>query len=194
MRYLTSDLHLGDNRFTLLNRPFQSVPEMENTIISNFNRIIAPTDELYILGDVCKEPSSLERIKEINGIKTLFRGNHDRQYNNETLLKYFVRVVPEGEGEIFAEINGIKFYITHYPSMVNRKCFGLVGHIHSVWRYQLNMFNVGVDVNHFLPIPETALENIYKSIEYYDDDAWIAYRAINKKYYHKRGKLGTYYP
>ena len=51
---MASDLHLNHwNIVKYCNRPFKSVGEMNDQIISNFNSVIQPEDTLYHLGDFC---------------------------------------------------------------------------------------------------------------------------------------------
>ena len=53
MIYFTSDLHLGhSNIIRMCNRPFNSVEEMNNTLIGNWNSRVTNRDDIYILGDL----------------------------------------------------------------------------------------------------------------------------------------------
>ena len=90
------------------------------------------------------------------------------------------------------EVEGIECYATHYPTRGKWNEFNLVGHIHSAWKYQLNMFNIGVDANHFYPVDlETVPFHISAISGFYDQDVWVAYNEINKFYENKRGKSGS---
>lgn len=69
-----------------------------------------------------------------------------------------------------------------------------MGHIHHIWRFQLNMFNVGVDTNHFYPVNMADIPFHYKAIvEYYDSDAWVGYNEINSAWRESRGKKSSYF-
>lgn len=107
---------------------------------------------------------------------------------------YFEQIIPEGEG-IEIDVVGIKCYITHYPSQARSHLFNLVGHIHSAWRYQLNMFNVGVDANHFAPVDmDKTIPFLLNAItNFYDDDVFAAYNDANTQYRNTRGKKGSYF-
>ena len=51
--YLTSDLHLNHNKeFVYFPRGFKSVYEMNDTIISNWNKTVSGDDDVYLLGDI----------------------------------------------------------------------------------------------------------------------------------------------
>lgn len=86
MRFFTSDTHFGHaNIIKYCNRPFNDVDHMNEVIISNWNSVVSPDDEVFHLGDVALGPwekwdSILTRL---NGFKTLVVGNHDRIFRGE---------------------------------------------------------------------------------------------------------------
>ena len=54
MKYYIADTHFGhENIMKHCNRPFDSVEEMDKTIIKHINEIVGPGDDLYILSDFC---------------------------------------------------------------------------------------------------------------------------------------------
>jgi len=159
MKYYTSDLHLSHkNIIEYENRPFDSIDEMNNTIIDIINYRLSPDDELYILGDFTLEKNvdkvnSL--IRRIKCKKHLILGNHDYFVKNESLCSLFDSV------HHYLEIddNGQKVILFHYPiqnwNLKNYGSIHLYGHVHSKEELQLkecNAFNVGVDVNNFMPV------------------------------------------
>lgn len=84
-RFYISDLHLFHK--TIIedcNRPYESLKEMHNDLIINWNRKVGKNDMVYIVGDVAtvsNEEELLEVInifKILNGKKVLIIGNHDR--------------------------------------------------------------------------------------------------------------------
>lgn len=194
--WLTADWHLGETRLEMLQRPFKSTDEHIDVLVERFNSVVGKDDEVLMVGDVVYKnapKSYLEHVSRFNGKKTLIRGNHDRGYTNEEFLRYFDAVIDEGDG---MKINacGIDCWVTHYPSRGAANLFNLVGHIHSAWKYQLNMFNVGVDVNHFYPVSAELIPFHFNSIcKYYDGDVWVAYSNINLQFCGKRGKEGFYF-
>ena len=194
--FLTADWHLGEDRFELMGRPFAMVDQMINTLAANHNALVSKQDLVYVVGDACyqKKPEFLDRVNLFNGRKILIRGNHDRGITDTEFKKYFDRVIPEGMG-IDLEVDGIKCYVTHYPTRGKADSFNLVGHIHAAWKYQLNMLNIGVDVHHFKPVNLTSIPFHYKAVcEFYDDDVWVGYDEINFIYKNRRGKKGCYFP
>ena len=189
MIYLTADLHLGEDRLKLMQRPFSSTDEMEATIIKNFSHL-NDEDTLIINGDICKigVEHKISVLDKIKAQKILIRGNHDRNLKPEQLSKYFVKVIEEGDG-MELDIDDLKCYVTHYPTRSIPSRFNLIGHIHSAFKVQLNMFNVGVDVNHFKPVSTEDIKFIFSSIcTFYDDDVWVSDHPANAEFKGKRGK------
>jgi len=194
-KWATADWHLGEDRFEIMARPFKTKGEQVQRLIKLHNELVAPTDLVYVLGDVCykEAPDYLSYVKDFNGQKILVRGNHDEGIKDAEFKKYFDEVIAHGDG-IELEIEGIDCYLTHYPTRGRPDRFNLVGHIHSAWKYQLNMFNVGVDTNHFRPVDLATIPQHLGGIsKYYDEDVWVAYNDLNKKYRGERGKPGSYF-
>lgn len=195
--FLSADHHLGETRMEILQRPFSGPVENAEVMVANHNQLVKPDDFVYFVGDVlCKDADPevwLPWIDKFNGIKILFRGNHERNLTDEQLGKYFKVIFAEGEG-MNCNFSGIDCYITHYPTEGVRDRLNLVGHIHGAWKVQLNALNVGVDVNHFRPVPTTRIPFYLKAIsEFYDDDVWSAYDISNSIWKGKRGKPGRYF-
>lgn len=77
----TGDSHLGHkNAIKYDKRPFSSVEEMDETIISNWNNKANSNDTIYMLGDVSwhNDTKTCELLNRMNGAKILIKGNHDR--------------------------------------------------------------------------------------------------------------------
>ena len=79
MNYYIADTHLGhDNIRKLSNRPFNTVEEMDEVIINNWNRRVADNDDIYILGDFSyKGKDPISYLKPLKGRKHLIVGNLD---------------------------------------------------------------------------------------------------------------------
>ena len=193
-KFITADSHFGDERMKILGRPFKFKGEMNAVIVDLYNSVVGQDDEVFIVGDICyKNKDFLGVVDDLKGRKTLIRGNHDSIFTDEDLYGVFYRIVEDGGG-IDIDIEGIPCYITHYPTTGKVDRFNLVGHVHAVWKYQLNMFNIGIDANSFLPVNLNTIPFHFDAItKFYDDDVWAAYSDINESYIGKRGKSGTYF-
>lgn len=87
MMWFTADLHLGDtNILHDMDRPFDSVEEMNRKVIDAINECVAADDRLYILGDFTYRLPLAEAVRLRERIEcknvTLIRGNHDGDWED----------------------------------------------------------------------------------------------------------------
>ena len=77
--FFTSDSHFGDHRvLNLYPRPFDSVAEMDATMLANWNATVGENDEVWHLGDFARTVSRAgELLAHLNGRKHLVLGNTD---------------------------------------------------------------------------------------------------------------------
>ena len=82
MTYFTSDQHFGHfNIIRLCGRPFETVEEMDEALLSKWNAKVKADDTVYILGDLFFRAAKVEPIlKALNGRKHLIVGNHDHTW------------------------------------------------------------------------------------------------------------------
>lgn len=201
--FILSDHHLGETRMEIMQRPFANPEDMFQTILTNHNAVVKENSKVLFNGDIVSNAAKdkkywLKRVKELNGIKTLIRGNHDQSFALEELLEVFDTVIPEGDGIDF-EVKDkdadrtIYCFATHYPTRSKTDKFNIVGHIHSAWKYQKNMLNVSCDVHSFIPMKTSKIPFFLTAIEkFYDDDVWVANHPANKIHM-ERGKKGSYF-
>lgn len=144
MIWITSDLHLNHDRpFIYQARGFDSVYDMNDTIIRNWNSVVSPDDDVYVLGDLMlNNNDAIKIIKNLKGNIHIILGNHDtdervRLYNScwnvveicyATVIKY----------------NGYHFYLSHYPTIcsnhdddkpLRKRMINLCGHTHTTDRF-----------------------------------------------------------
>ncbi|MEI6234954.1 MAG: NAD(P)-binding domain-containing protein [Planctomycetota bacterium] len=198
--FITADWHLGETRLSLMNRPFENTQEQTETLIRNFNRVVRPNDIVIMNGDVISAAADVEEMRKLlpliarfNGVKKLIRGNHDRKLSDADFAPYFaLGILADGDGVTIESPAG-PVYVTHYPTQSKADMFNCVGHIHSSWKVQLNMLNVGVDVHHYRPVAVEKLPFFVKAIsEFYDQDVWVADHPANAPFKGTRGKPGRY--
>lgn len=129
MIYFTSDTHYYHNNvIKYCSRPYQSVEEMDEALIKNWNDVVRPEDTVYVLGDFSLSFRAVELISSrLMGNKILIPGNHDfcHTYNKKSrnpagwakwIGKYEEfgwKVLPEIETIEFSGI-GI-FKLCHHP-------------------------------------------------------------------------------
>ena len=79
MVYFISDTHFNHkNIIKYCNRPFDSIEQMNETLINNWNDIVSDKDIIYHLGDFAlgSKELILDIVNRLNGSKYLIRGNH----------------------------------------------------------------------------------------------------------------------
>lgn len=139
MNYYISDLHFGHaNVIKFDPRPFQSLKEMHQTIINNWNAVITPEDDVYILGDFAwKEQIGIEIISQLVGKKYLIKGNHDKMGSH--LESFFVWVKDYAIIQDKAQNTQVvmcHFPIAHWYNQY-RHTVHLYGHVHNTQDYEL---------------------------------------------------------
>lgn len=79
--WFTADLHLGNPVCVVtLGRPFQTVEQMGNAIISRWNARIAPEDTVWVLGGV----GGTALLPRLNGRKYLVAGDRDALFHRNS--------------------------------------------------------------------------------------------------------------
>jgi len=82
-----SDPHFH-HRNMAIRRGFKDEFEMNEHIISEWNKIVSKRDVTYILGDITMEKANYEILNKLNGIKKVILGNHDEPQHVLQLLQY----------------------------------------------------------------------------------------------------------
>ena len=80
--WITSDWHFNhDKEFVWKERGFNSVDEMNKKIIENYNSLVNPDDDIYVLGDLMLGPAAagIDCIKQLKGKLHIALGNHDTE-------------------------------------------------------------------------------------------------------------------
>lgn len=176
MRWFTSDWHLGhENIIKYCDRPFVSIQQMDDSIISHANRLLTADDELWILGDIAMGPieQSLARYSELNANLVLVLGNHDRPHpsystkdDKEEWLQRYQELTGAKEiingNTIIVLHDGTRAHVSHFPRITedNRPshvdqfapyrpaldAFPVIhGHTHGLWRQNNDHIDVGLD-------------------------------------------------
>ena len=87
---------------------------MNETIISNWNRVVGPEDIVFHLGDFCLGGSAewINILNRLNGIIYLISGNHDIKNLRQNYSKYFEQITMQ----MYIEVDKQKIYLNHCPS------------------------------------------------------------------------------
>ncbi|MCU4744376.1 metallophosphoesterase [Natronoglomus mannanivorans] len=155
MIYVVSDLHLEHgNIIEYCDRPFESVGEMNRTLVENWNDVVGPNDTVLFLGDLVpfedREHVVLNWLDELEGTIVFVEGNHDE-------------AIPITSHEFLTyETTNVDLYLTHYPRDIpdDWNGWGIYGHHHNndVERYPFvdpakRRINASVELVGFEPVP-----------------------------------------
>lgn len=58
-------------------RPWNTVTEMDEALVENWNSVVGEKDKVYHLGDVLINRRAFPTLGRLNGDKVLIKGNHD---------------------------------------------------------------------------------------------------------------------
>jgi calcineurin-like phosphoesterase family protein len=155
----TADTHFGHaGALGLYRRPFPSVAEMDAALVERWNRAVAPTDEIYHLGDfaVRQKPERIEELlAALHGRKHLITGNNDPTPAREA--RGWTTVEPYRE----LRVNSLLLVLFHYPLRtwrdMGKGALNLHGHSHGRLKPLARQFDVGVDACNFHPVSLDAI-------------------------------------
>lgn len=155
--WFVGDSHFGHfNIIKYCKRPFQTVEEMDWTMIKRWNERVSPNDTVYHLGDVSfhrDRSHTLHLLNNLNGKIILIRGNHDKLKSD--LVKARFESIHD---YLELKINNQLIVMCHYPFLRwnkgHRGSWSIHGHSHGGIN-QLNKgtrrLDVGVDTHNFYP-------------------------------------------
>ena len=176
--FLTSDTHFGhDREFIWKARGFNSVEEMNETIIQKWNDTVSAEDDVYILGDVILgDPSNIGYVKRLSGKLHIVLGNHDTS-KREEMYRNLPNVVEVAEVGIRLKYKKHHFVLTHYPMMtgnlekesLKQMSLNLYGHTHQASNFYNDMpfmYHVGVDSHDCYPVLlDDIIEEMYAKVK-----------------------------
>lgn len=166
--FLISDTHfshVGVTQFMAKDgvnklRPWDNIEDMDEALVSNWNKTVGPKDKVYHLGDVVINRKALNILYRLNGEKVLIKGNHDI-FRLEDYTPHFKDL-----RAYHVLSNLLLSHIPVHPDSKGRFAGNIHGHLHDrtvklpgtdkddPWYY-----NVSVERINFTPIP---LETVKK--------------------------------
>lgn len=181
--FFTSDTHFSAKRTLELSyRPFPNVTEMDNQLISNWNKRVTMNDIVYHLGDFGNQ-----KIVHLLNFKKMYflPGNYEKRDGDLKELESDGRVVILDESNnYFRDVEGDTVYglvhepyVEHDPMTDNsligqmfKEDFYLFGHIHRLQLVKKNGINVGIDGNRFMPMSIQELRFLKGGIDNFFDE------------------------
>ena len=154
--FFIADLHFDDiNIKNYENRPFDSVKDMNESLIQNWNNTVSLEDCVYLLGDI----GNISYIPMLNGTKYLVKGNHDTCDNS------FYRANGFAEVYDLPVIYENFWILSHEPLYINNNMpyANIFGHIHGNPNYvsaSSHGFCVSVERINYTPVRFEKIKNI----------------------------------
>lgn len=150
--FFISDTHFGDkNIIKFEDRPFNSVDEMDDKMIENWNSVVSDEDVVYVVGDFISNIDKFDILNNLNGTIKLIIGNHDKkfiskyeEYKNVEIINYSI-ILDE-----FWIVSHKPIYMNTHMPYVN-----IFGHVHTNPIYNSitsNSFCVCVERNNYTPV------------------------------------------
>jgi len=171
--FVTSDHHFGhENIIKYCDRPFESVQDMDDSMVSKWNSTVSDVDTVYHLGDVSLSGS----LSYVGGIFERLNGNiqvlavpwhHDSRWlvkDGRFASKSGIPVAMLSPVEVLSfpgygnEGRDLVFTLSHYPMAEwEASHYGyphLHGHSHGAYSdpFGRPVFDVGVDCNEYAPV------------------------------------------
>lgn len=164
--WFTSDLHFGHkNVCKYCNRPYESMEEMHQALITNWNSVVQEDDTVFLLGDLgfCGITKLQELVAQLKGNIIVVQGNHDSDKAMNRLLEdgliqscvKLCKVTIEGDEEIPSQ----DLTLCHFPMIdwyeKEKGSWMIHGHQHQLPdtpSCSYKHYDVGVDKNNWTPI------------------------------------------
>lgn len=167
-KFFIADTHFGHEEIiAYCDRPFDSVEQMNNIMIENWNSRVTNDDDVYIIGDVFytgrgakNSKEAIDIVSRLRGKLHLVAGNHDIPYLKNTEYHYLFADVDQIR---YLKHDGVNIFMCHYPmaewSGYYRGSYHIYGHIHnhkntaySFMRQLDNALNAAVEITNYFPV------------------------------------------
>lgn len=164
-RYIISDTHLSHSSIReYCNRPFDTVEEMDERMMTDWNNIVDEDDAVIHLGDVTYGSSTQSTghyLRQLNGNILLVRGNHDNDVPQNPRGYNVVNTATINHGRF-------TFYLAHHPE-ADTKFWQLSGHIHDnnirdhpFINWENKVVNLSVELINYAPL---ALDELIRILD-----------------------------
>ena len=164
--WFTADTHFGHaNVIRYCDRPYNSLSEMDNALVANWNQVIRPNNVVYHLGDFTLrgQKQANAYFSRLNGRISVVPGGHDKRWASKKeyrsksghpvvilppLITIKLQIPRLSQSQIIV--------LCHYAMRVwDRSHYGswhLYGHSHCNLPKHLKSLDVGVDCWNYFPV------------------------------------------
>jgi calcineurin-like phosphoesterase family protein len=171
--FFSSDPHYNHaNIIKYSKRPFESVDEMNEAMVTNWNSVVKDNDDVYLLGDLGMDRKIVRYIKRLKGRIHWIVGNHDKKTKRMAEFKsLFVWIKDYHELKIYEDGIKQKIVLFHYPiaswNGMHRGSWMIHGHCHANYKPGLphvtdkgKILDAGVDCHKFYPVSYSQVKAI----------------------------------
>ena len=160
--FIISDTHFSHKNILVFTnndgqkiRPFTCLDEMNETIISNWNKTVKPNDIVYHLGDFTfgGKQNIAKFASRLNGRKRLILGNHD--YDAKDYVEHFEKVMSFHEMKklrIPVVMCHFPLHLSSFQYRVGDNGINLHGHIHDKTIDDPRWVNMCVEHTNYTPV------------------------------------------
>ncbi|MFV0318672.1 MAG: metallophosphoesterase [Microthrixaceae bacterium] len=164
---------------------------LDTFLIDHWNEVVGPDDEVWLLGDAVmgRLDQTIAHLGRLLGRVVLVPGNHDRVWagdrrRDEWWDRYLAAGIEEiVDGTAVLELaDGAVVDVDHFPFRgdsgptdryldwrpEDQGRVLLHGHVHSTWRTNGRMINVGVDVWDYYPVAEQQVIDLARAVAAHD--------------------------
>ena len=158
--FFTADEHYWHrNVLKYENRPFQTIEDMNEALIQNFNELVPKDGTTIHAGDFClghlKTPEVYKSIiNRLSGSHIFIMGSHDRWLNGVPNIHEIVEILIDKRFLVISHYCIRSWARSHYNS------WHLFGHSHGRLIPIGKSWDIGVDNNNFYPLSFTQIETI----------------------------------
>lgn len=159
-KWFISDTHFSHtNIIRYTGRPFQSVNEMNQTLIENWNAYVELQDIVFFLGDFGLGSIDFlsDLCSKLHGQKICIRGNHGGTPMKMHKIGFSVVL-----DSAFVKIGRHKVELVHIPSFPGPLHFQLHGHVHEKRPNKVvdRQLNLSVEVWDYKPVSEKTIASL----------------------------------
>lgn len=160
--FFTADTHFNHEKMmTYCCRQFNSVEEMNEKLISNWNQVVPTGGLVYHLGDFAwYDPKPI--LERLNGQIILIKGNHDRdnvsKHPKVVRTEKLLNIRVEDQPVTLCHFAMRVWHLSHYGS------WHLYGHSHGKLPEWGKSYDVGVDKNFFFPLSWKEIKDIMQKL------------------------------
>lgn len=152
--FIISDTHFHHkNILDFEPRPFNSVEEMNEVMVENWNKVVMKNDTVYHLGDLSfgKVDEWRDVLNRLHGKIILTKGNHDKSKIVNTMINEGLIHEYHPLGTVL-KMEKMILNMSHYPMLIGARplSFSIHGHLHSKTTGYTNHVNIGADSDFIL--------------------------------------------